>query len=214
MQMFNGKIQLYDLFDCEFMDTALEIYGLTKKNSYPGLQQLLINYRNRLKKSSKFPSFFNLGETYTNRIKINDRNHYVVVWSIAVAKKVIKKYNPPLCKFSLDEIIHLVDQKYINQSYLDIALNNNAPIITASYPPMVTKNKFLIIDGNHRVISKHKDGQKEILGYMFEPHQHIQAIVTEFCRTLFKIHFNYYKIASYIGGVISDIELEKALYPL
>lgn len=40
--MFNGKTQLNDFFDCDFMDTALKLYGLTKKRSYPSLQQVLI----------------------------------------------------------------------------------------------------------------------------------------------------------------------------
>ncbi len=212
--MFNGKIQLNDFFDSDFMDTALQLYGLTKKKSYPGLQQVLMNYKNRLKKSSRFPGFFNFGETFTQMIKINDNNFYVVEWSIPVAKKAIKNYDLPLCKFSLDEMIHLVDQKYINKSYLSIALINNSPIFIASYPPAVTKNKFLIIDGNHRVISKHQNGQKEIIGHMFEPYQHLQAMVNDVYRTLYKIHFNYYRIASYVGGVISRKELDETLYPL
>lgn len=94
------------------------------------------------------------------------------------------------------------------------ALNNYAPIITASYPPLTTKNKFLIIDGNHRVISKHEAGQTEISGYLLSSDQHLPAMVRSIHRTLYKIHFNYYTIASYIGGIITEEELNESLYEL
>lgn len=117
---------------------------------------------------------FTFGETFARKIKINDDNFYVVAWSISVAKKIIKKFNLALIKLSLNKIINVVDQRYINDSRLGFALNNNASIILASYPSLA-KNKFLIIDGNHRVLSKYQDGQKNIQGYMLEPQHHSQS---------------------------------------
>ena len=210
----NHGIQLNDIFRSDFMEKALEIYGFSKKNDYPSLSRELKRYKSRLKIPPKISGFFNFGENFIQKIEIDNNNFYEVTWSILVAKKMIKKYTPPLLEFSLKEIINLVDQRWINESHLSIALNNNAPIIMASYPPMVTKDKVLIIDGNHRVTSKYKDGQKKILGYMLEPQQHLKAMITEAHRRLYKIHANYYKIASYIGGTISEKELNETLYQL
>lgn len=212
--MYRNEIQLNDFFSSEFMEKALRIYGFSKKNDYPSLSQELKRYKSRLKSTPRLSGIFNFGETFIQRIKIDDNNFYVVAWNIGAAKKAIKKINPPLSNFSLNKIIHFVDQRCINESHLGVALNNNAPIIMASYPQMMTKDKVLIIDGNHRVTVKQKDGQKKIPGYILEPDQHLPVMVSEVHRKLYKIHFNYYKIASYIGGIINEKELNEGLYPL
>lgn len=212
--MLKKKYQLKDFFDLEFMDIALKIHGLKPKNDYPELQQYLITYKNKLKKTPMYPASLKIGEVFRQKISYNDDNYYVVCWSIPKVKKLIAKYQPPLHEFILKEIIHFADQANINESHLDFALNNNAPIFMASYPPLVSKNKTLIIDGNHRVTSKHKNGQKTIPGYLLEPEKHLQAMFGEADRMLFKIHCNYYMIASYIGGVIGKKELEESLYKL
>ena len=211
--MSDKKFQLKDFFESSFMDTALEIYGLTEKVKYPDLQLVLQEYKNKLKKTPKFSRLWNFGQTYREKIEIDAQNFYVVSWSVTAAKKVIKKHAPHLSKFQLDEIIQLVNPNYINKSHLAVAYNNNSPIFVAAYPQAVN-NKLVIIDGNHRVTVKHQHGLQEIPGYLLEPHQHLQAMVSETQRTLFKIHFNYYQLAAYIGGVISQKELEDTLYPL
>ena len=212
--MHRRDIMLNDFFKSEFIDKALAIYGFSKTNDYPNFSEELERYSNILKKTKRASGLFNFGETFVQKINIDDINLYVVKWSISAVKKVIKKYSSPERKFTLNSIVHVVDQKHINKSHLDVSLNNKTPIILASYPPMAGKTKFLIIDGNHRVISKHNDGQQEILGYMLEPHEHMEAMVSDIHRTLFKIHFNYLKIASYIGGMISRQELDEILYIL
>lgn len=212
--MANKKCQLNDIFNLEFMDIALERYGLKPKQDYPELQQILITYKNKLEKTPRHSSFLKFGETFTRKIYYNDDNFYLVSWSIRKIKKEIANYEPPLYKFALNEIIHIVDQAGINNSHLGFALNNNAPIFMASYPPLVSKDKFLIIDGNHRVTSKYKNGQQTITAYWLEPEKHLRAMRNELDRILFKIHYNYYMIASYIGGVISKTEVKEALYNL
>ena len=212
--MFNKRIRLSGFFDSGFMDRALEIYGWNKVNSFPDLAMTLVTYRQKLKKSYAFPVFFSNEEQYTERIVIDDEKFYFVTWSIPAANRVIEKDNPSLCKFCLKEIVDIVDQRCINKSHLSKALNNHAPIIAASYPPLTTKNKFLIIDGNHRVISKYEAGQTVIPGYLLSPDQHLQAMVRSVHRTLYKIHYNYFTIASYIGGIITEEELNKSLFEL
>lgn len=207
-------IHLNDFLQSAFMEKALKIYGFSPQNEYPHLSQELKRYRNQLKSTSRLTGLFNFGETFIQKISIDENNSYVVAWSIQTAKKTIKKVNPPLVNFSLNKIINLVDQRCINESHLDVAINNDAPIILASYPQLVAKDKVLIIDGNHRVTSKQKSGQKNIPGYVLEPHQHLPLMLGKIHRRLYKIHFNYYKIASYIGGLISEKELNETLYPL
>lgn len=212
--MHRNDIQLNEFFNCEFMDKTLKIYGLSRINDYPDLSQKLKGYKSKLKRLPPVSGIFNFGETFTQKIKIDDNNFYAVAWSIPAAKDLIKKYQPPLDKFSLKKMIKFIDRECINESRLGFALNNNAPIIIASYPSMVTENKFLVIDGNHRVTSKYEDGQREIFGYILQPHQHLQAMVSENHRRLYKIHYNYYQIACYIGGLINEKKLNEALFQL
>lgn len=196
------------------MNTVLKLYGLIPKNDYHELNQLLIIYKNKLKKTHKNRGSLKFGETFTQKIYYNDKNFYVISWSIPMVKKVIAQCEPPLYKYALKEIIDIVDNAAINESHLGFALNNNAPIFIASYPPLMAKEKFLIIDGNHRVTSKYKNGQETIHGYWLEPEKHLQTMRSELDRILFKIHCNYFMIVSYIGGIISKNELEEALYRL
>ncbi|PKM47984.1 MAG: hypothetical protein CVV03_01075 [Firmicutes bacterium HGW-Firmicutes-8] len=212
--MFRKKIQLSSLFDSRFMDEALEIYGWSRENNFPELPKILMGYKHKVKRTFGFTDIFNREEHYTEKIVISDRNFYFVTWNIPTAKQIIERDEPPLGEFCLKEIVDIVDLKCINESHLGKALNNEAPIITASYPPLTTKNKFLIIDGNHRVISKYEAGQTVIPGYLLSPDQHIQAMVRSVHRTLYKIHYNYFMIASYIGGVIGEQELRESLYEL
>ncbi|PKM47985.1 MAG: hypothetical protein CVV03_01080 [Firmicutes bacterium HGW-Firmicutes-8] len=212
--MFRKKIQLSSLFDSRFMDEALEIYGWSRENSFTDLPKILLSYKHKVKRTFVFTDIFNKEEHYTEKVVIGDKNFYFVTWNIPTAKQIIERDNPPLSIFSLKEIVDIVDRRCINESHLSKALNNDAPIIAASYPPLMTQNKFLIIDGNHRVISKYEAGQTVIPGYLLSPDQHIQAMVRSVHRTLYKIHYNYFMIASYIGGIITEEELNESLYVL
>lgn len=212
--MSNKKYKLKDLFDSEFMNTALNLYSFMPKNNYPELQQVLTTYKNKLKRTPRHSGKLKFGETFTQKIFYNNENFYLVSWSIPKVNKVIAKYEISLCRFALKEIISVVDHAGINKSHLEFARKNNSPIFIASYPPIKNKDKFLIIDGNHRVTSKYENGQETIPGYWLKPEQHIQAMRSELDRILFKIHSNYYMIASYLGGLISKKELDESLYLL
>jgi len=212
--MFRNKIRLSSLFDSGFMDEALEIYGWSRENSFPNLPKVLLSYKHKVKKTFVFTDIFNREEHYTEKVVIDDKNFYFITWNIPAVKRIIERDNPTLSIFSLKEIVDMVDRRCINKSHLSKALNNEAPIIAASYPPLMTQNKLLIIDGNHRVISKYEAGQTVIPGYLLSPDQHIQAMVRSVHRTLYKIHYNYFMIASYIGGIITEEELNESLYVL
>lgn len=208
------RIHLNAFLKSDFMDRFLEIYGLSPKYDYPFLSRDLKQYKRRLSSLPRLSGLLNFGEISYQDIHIDEDNFYQVAWSIPVAKRIIRKYDPPLLEFQLKEMAPLVDKKGINQRHLDVALRNSAPIILALYPLLVTVNKLLIIDGNHRVTAKEKDGQIKIPGYLLEPQHHMKAMIGEVDRTLYKIHSNYYHIACYMGGLINEQKLKEGLFPL
>lgn len=65
VRMFSNKIRLSSLFDSRFMDEALEIYGWSRKNSFPDLPKILLGYKHKVKRTFVFSDIFNREEHYT-----------------------------------------------------------------------------------------------------------------------------------------------------
>lgn len=212
--MFYRDIRLDTLFDSGYIDNILEFTGLTKNRDYPDLSSLLARYQKKLNKTLSHTFPFSYGETYSQSVKIDECNNYLMAWNIASAKKIIKRNQIPVRELFLLDIVTMVDQECINRTHLEVSLKNNAPIIVALYPPLHTEPKLFIIDGNHRVIAKLEAGQEEIPAYVLTPDQHLKALIGEGYRLLYRIHYNYYLIVCYMGGVITEEVLEQSMYPL
>lgn len=213
--MLANKMRFDNLFNIEYFDTFLKIYGLSTTNTYQELPYKLAAYQRKLKKLRLNSLFtFSSGETYVERIEIDCNNYYHAAWNIGAAKNITQKYKLPVKYLALGKIIKSVDQSCINKNRLDFSLTNNNPILIADYPPAANRPDYIIIDGNHRVTSKFRAGQKEIKGILMSPENHMQAMLGEFHRVLYKIHFNMYLIASYTGGKLIISDLEKQLYEI
>lgn len=212
--MFYRDIRLGTLFDSSYIDKAMESAGLTRAREYPELSSLLARYKKKLKKSLAYSFPFSYGETYSQCVRIDENNYYQMGWNISSAKKVVKRYKVSVSGLSLNDLVNAVDQQCINRSHLEVALQNNAPIIVALYPPLNTEPRLFIIDGNHRVIAKFEDGQEEISAYVLSPEQHMKALIGAGYKVLYKIHHNYCLIVRYMGGEITTDELVQLIYPL
>lgn len=212
--MFYRDIRVDTLFDSSYVDKAIESAGLTKAREYPELSSLLGRYQKKLKKSLAYSFPFSYGETYSQCVRIDENNYYQMGWNIASAKKTVKRDRVPVSGVALKDLVNVVDQQYINRSHLEVALQNNAPIIVALYPPLNTEPRIFIIDGNHRVMAKFEAGQDEISAYVLSPEQHMKALIGEGYKVLYKIHHNYCLIVRYMGGEVTTEELAQSLYPL
>lgn len=136
-------------------------------------------------------------QCYTRTFELPEKSYYDITWSIPKLEKAIATYNLPLTTLCLDTLAPLVDQANIVPNHLEKALKNNSPVLVVRYP--VASPSICLVDGNHRVIAKHKAGQTTIQGYLLEPEHHLEAMTYNVYRTLFKVHYNLSEIIKYMS---------------
>lgn len=211
--MLLNKIKIPDLLETEYFDKFLKVAGFSNVRNFENLGNVLAAYKKKLKRSRNNLSFIlNSGETYVEKVEIDSNNYYYIAWNIASVKKTIQKHDFPCSRLDLTKVFKAVEKNCINESRLSYSLHNDKPIIIASYPQLTNRQRFVVIDGNHRITARFRDGQKEINGILLSPTYHMPGMVGDFHRTIFKIHHNMYMIASFVGGNIEKDVLEKSLY--
>lgn len=209
-----SKYKLDKLFSVEFLKELTNSLGQPVKHQYPNLDRTLKNYQEVYHKSRRNPVRFGFGQFYSTDIPIDDKKYYQIIWSVAAANRVIKKYNVPECVTSLADIISRVDQSSIREHHLPKALKNSKPIFIAEYPQLFQEPKLIIIDGNHRVIANFRNGKTKIPACILSPEQHLEAMAGERFRVLFKVHFNCLIIARYMCDMVSLSKARNILYQL
>lgn len=60
------------------------------------------------------------------------------------------------------------------------------------------------MDGVHRLANAYRNEQPEIEAYLFEPHEHMDAMVGELSKNLFKVHHNIVTILNYSIGLVDE----------
>ena len=217
MVFIKSKYKLANFFTVESFKKTAESWGLPVQQNYPELEQILKNYQVKYRHAVRAPiplAFGQRGQVYSAQVAINEQHSYQVIWSVVAANRVIKKVNLPIVTVTLAEIVARVDQEGIRVNYLSKALKNNRPIILANYPQLREEPKLFIIDGNHRVMARLKEGIAKIPAYVLTPEQHLEAMTRERYRVFYKIHFNCLMIARCMGGQVSYQEASSTLYQL
>jgi hypothetical protein len=133
---------------------------------------------------------------YTRTINLHQCT-YEISWSVSKAKDIIKKYNIKEREFKVDKLISLVDKSNIVESHLDNVVNSEEPIIIAFCP--IFQPDLVIIDGNHRVTAKFNSGNDKINAYFLKPNEHMQAMMFNYDRNLYKVHNNINEIIRYMS---------------
>jgi len=195
-----------------FFEYLKQIY-LKFPRPYSKLPKLLSEYRKQLWMDAEqikdevepLLTMKNQGQCYSRIFDI-PQTHYEMVWSIPSAEVVVQKYNLPRKTFMLNKLMPLVDQSNITYRHLKNVVHSEEPILVIHYPVAVPNR--CIIDGNHRVIAKYQDGQRTIQGYLLEPEHHLEAMMLNAHRTIFKIHYNINEIVKYMTGVKEMSELK------
>lgn len=126
-------------------------------------------------------------------------DYYNLIWSVKKLKRIIssEKVKPVIMLTSPLE--NLVNINGITKDGLHRAKYNNKPIIIAQFPYLT--QKYVIVDGNHRVMYKNIKGENHIDCYILDSDQHKNAFVNELFRYLFdlnaelssNLHYKFYK---------------------
>lgn len=129
-------------------------------------------------------------EYYEQTVDLYGGSYYTITWNIGLAKNIAKKHYPqnPNMEFYLPTIAKFVDADTLDKAYFHQALQNNEPIIAAYHPGV--DPPFVIIDGNHRVMSKVNAGEKYISGYLLKPTMHLECMASTLDQALYIMHHN------------------------
>lgn len=174
---FFKKKRIFDIFD-----------GLEK--------DLMLQYSNL--KSSDLDSDVSMIQEYFLEIYTGIENDfYEISWSIPKAEKIINKYNIKDKIISPNLLYSDFNRIDINSEKLKELENKNSslfePIIVVFYLPI---NKFIVIDGNHRLCEVMKRKEKSIRAYILAPHSNLLTM-NERNYKLYTFHHNLVVLYSY-----------------
>ncbi|MDP1509358.1 hypothetical protein L8C07_01050 [Paenibacillus sp. CMAA1739] len=185
------------------MKYNLDDFFKKMKNECPKLKSLFDDYRRRLDelKTEQEEPLTDNTEHYMQIIHLTKKSYYTITWNIETLKKVAQRNFPekPNMNFYLPNLSKCVKKSGIEEKRIPVALNNMEPIIVG-YMSGIQDIPFIIIDGNHRVISKHSKGQEYFHGYLLKPEMHVEAMATNLDKLLYKIHHNINKHLAHLRG--------------
>jgi hypothetical protein len=203
--------------------------GVKIVNQFPDLPRIIEKYHSRLEKakdSNPFdeitvPKSANEAKTLLNKYwnsqyyeqKIDlpvGNDFYTVRWSVPKAQEVIKTYNIGEIKFFTNVVSEGVTKDTINQNFLETAYKNEDPIIVVRYPLLSTRTQLLVIDGNHRVISRSEKGEQYTKGYLLDTKFQEKALAGEMDRVLYRIHYNIGMIVNYLMGEFTKTKMKSS----
>ncbi|MBS4024007.1 MAG: hypothetical protein KGZ79_16580 [Dethiobacter sp.] len=202
------------------LDCVLTTDGLTDfakslgqkvKHVPSNLKYVLDYYSESLQSASgavKYPE--HLDQEFTANFPLYKDNFITLKWNIAVANELIKEYSISVTTLCINEVLSSSTVTEVNSSHLDYALKNNNPIIVAEMPQSPTKN--IVIDGNHRVISRLHKSYRAIDAHVLQPSIHMLAMSSDLYCVLFGVYFNLAFLLSYMSGKQTMEELVRGMY--
>ena len=175
------------------------------------VNQLFNKYRKILFEAEQLPVTRGI-QNFDTDFKFGEDQFYNMSWNVELAEEVIKKNK---IKAKVIEIKHLQStllRSTFNENHFDYALNNQNPIIVGHYPQ--SEEKYIIIDGNHRVMARNKKNINKVKAYVLKPNEHLQAMNGDIYRALYKVHFNYWLLIKLVAGELSKEDFYKKMYKL
>ncbi|CDZ23755.1 hypothetical protein CCDG5_0625 [[Clostridium] cellulosi] len=113
-------------------------------------------------------------------------DYYNLIWSVRKLKSIISASNIKPIKMETDKLINLVNLSGITKNGLRRAKHNKRPIIVAEFPYL--NQRYLVVDGNHRLYYRAKRGDRLIDCYLLSPQQHKKAMVNDLFRYIFDLN--------------------------
>jgi hypothetical protein len=183
---------------------------LTKKqvNNLPEIDSILLRIKNF---ADEYSISSGHGQVYTYTHHFPNSNYCKMCWDIDKAKLIVKYKNIPIQKLKVDIFASNISDEAIDHSYLGKAFDNNEPIIVA-YLHMF--KKMVILDGNHRVMSRYLKNIREINAFVLQPQDHYFAMIDDRSRALYLVTSAMRFITDYLEGDIPKKALMQCISEL
>lgn len=134
--------------------------------------------------------------TFTSGIFVKD-NFFSLTWDIEKLKAIINYKQLSPVPLSIPKLSTLINPSAIEQQFLSPALKNNEPILVIYLPFADT---HVIVDGNHRVMSRHLKGTNVITGYTLNPEDYFYAMPDDTSRSIFYALTTVKAIGDFLSG--------------
>lgn len=225
--LMDGKNNLVkeDIFK---MDTFLEnvkmlkgIEKLQKINEYHNLDNMIESYKIKLDETFMHHDG-NLGNIILKRVGKNpyqrtidlpfEGEYYNLIWNVEKLVEVINENKIKPRWFSVTKLMKVVDKEGINEFALDNAKGNKMPIIVGYFSQL--NPSYIVLDGNHRVMSRYQRHKCFIKGYELLPQYLAKGLAGDIFKDLFFMHLNIYTVLTYIVGKISEKQLREQIIPV
>ncbi|MCB2310631.1 hypothetical protein LGL55_05780 [Clostridium tagluense] len=210
--------------DIFMMDTLFKNFeilkGIKKVNGYANLENMVNDYKNKLD-NIFIKSDGHLGDRileaigenpYQRTIDLSFGEYYNLIWNVDKLKKIINENKIKKRPFLLTGLIDVVDENGINKFALENASKNKKPIIVGYFPQL--NPHYIVIDGNHRVMSRYQRHKKIIMGYEISPQYLAKGLAGEIFKNLFIMHLNMHAVLTYIVGEINEKQLNAKIIPV
>jgi hypothetical protein len=222
--MLKDPFSLYKLDNFLNPETLFAVTNNQYVRRFPRLGNILAGYKRKLNENclitsimdkarnhpgkidlstmlSLIPSYLLKDENFSQEITFPSDEYYYVTWNIEKAKEIIKRDNIYPQKFECVFISQDINFNTVDQTKFSYALRNQEPIIIVDYNVVHNSTGGLIvIDGNHRLVSRTLQGVKYIEGYTLNREQQFEALADEFDICIYKIHSNIHYIMDYMMG--------------
>ena len=177
-------------------------------NKLPEIDNILFKIKNFLEENAFSNSFVGHGQQYSYTHRFPNGDFYEIKWDIDIAKIIIKEEKLTIENLSVNKLALTISEDAIIPSYLTQALNNEKPIIVAY---LYSLDCFVVLDGNHRIISRFKDNRSSVKGYILHPQQHFVAMVDDTSRAIYLSTVAIKFIADFLIGSILKEELMECI---
>lgn len=137
----------------------------------------------------------------------SDDYKYELIWDIHKAQQLIQQHQLPVHTIDVADILPSIDSRTLNAAYLSIQKAQDAtPIILAEFTLI---NEMIIIDGNHRLFSRHQYRTGSNIPCYLLPHDiMIQALADPKFVQLYQMHHNLTVMANYMFGNIPQVSYD------
>ncbi len=142
-------------------------------------------------------------QIYTSEISFHNKI-LKIHWSIDRIRSIIQEHEISPIQVNVKDYIQYVDGTNIAQKYK--GEYQTTPIVVLR----IEDDSYIVVDGNHRLNNSFTRGEESILAYILDPREHINAIITEFGKILYKVYINTFKIEQLIDE--NDEINEEELY--
>ncbi|WP_144553369.1 hypothetical protein [Bacillus sp. X1(2014)] len=183
--------------------SIFELYEVKQIHSYP-IIETIEHYENIIN-SSSIGRPIKPGD-YTFKMNLRNGDFYDINWDIQKVKRVIRKKRVKSKQINIKPLLNYIDSSGIDISALSSAFQNTEPIIIGQMAPdLLPPRGEVILDGNHRVYSRHQKGINNVSAFIVPFEEHIKAVTGDIYKNLVKINFNLILIMKYMTGFIPNI---------